>query len=236
MSETIPNSTIALLSFYTSDFQPLHDVTGPVKDTYCAKHGYRHIVKVAPYGNPQDYYAFQRIRYLRDLLFGGLPEGDGIEAVLVLNSHAQVMTHTIMVQSFIDEDHDFYIAADVNGLNAGVFIVRKSEWLKTWLDHLLAHESIHHNFEWKEQSLVTMFWKLPQFKLRISLVDQWLLNGYLWSHYNWPVTTPGQFRPGKSFVLHIPGRSVFHPEPTPLVQTRVKLFSSPEVVDNIVWA
>ncbi len=227
-------SKTALLSFYTPDYQPLVDVTGSVKDAYCAKHGYRHIVKLAPYGDPTNYYAFQRLRYLRDLLFGDLPEGRNIEVVLVMNSHAQVMNHTIRIESLLDDRHDFYIAGVINGLNAGVFIVRKSEWLKTWLDHLLALEAIHHNHDWKEQKLIQDTWQWPQFKSHIQHVDQRLLQGYLWRHYDWPDTSPGQWQPG-DWILHIPGKSTKVGVDKSLLESRVMIFSSPEITNNIIY-
>jgi len=225
----------AVLSFFTPDYQPLHDVNGPVKDAYCAKHGYCHIVRNRPYRADPGYYAYDRLAYIRDLFFGNLPEGRDVDVILCLNGHAQIMTHTITVESLLEDGKDFYIAADVNGLNAGVFILRKSEWLRTWLDRLLEVEPEYTAREWKEQNAMTDNREKPEFAGRIKVMDQWLLNSYDWAHYNWPTTTPGQFIPGRSFILHIPGRSVRHPEPTPLVLTRVKLFSSPEIRDQIVW-
>ena len=224
----------ALLSFYTTDYQPLVDVTGPVKDAYCAKQGYRHIVKLAPYGDPSRYYAFARLAYLRDLLFGDLPEGRGVEVVLVMNSHAQVMNHTIRVESLLDDKHDFYIAKDVNGLNAGVFIARKSDWLKTWLDHLLSMENRHHEHCWKEQKLMQDTWEWPEFKSHIQIVDQRLLNAYLWRHYDWADTSPGQWQPG-DFIIHIPGKSTKVGVDKSLLESRVMIFSSPEIADKIIW-
>lgn len=224
----------ALLSFYTSDYQPLVDVTGPVKDAYCARWGYAHIVKLAPYGDASRYYAFQRLHYLRDLLFGDLPEGRGIETVLVMNSHAQVMNHSIPVEALLNDSHDFYIAADVNGLNAGVFVVRKSEWLKTWLDFLLALEAVHHDHCWKEQKLMQDNWQRAEFKPRIQLVDQRRLGAYLWKFYAWADTSPGQWQPG-DWIIHVPGRSVLANPAHSLMESRVAIFSSPEIMDKIRW-
>jgi hypothetical protein len=227
--------SVALLSFYTSDYQPLVDVTGPVKDAYCAKQGYRHIVKVAPYGNPDDYYAFSRLRYLRDILFGDLPEGHGVEVVLVMNSHAQVMNHNIRVESLLDDRHDFFVAKDVSGINMGVFVVRKSEWLKQWLNHLLSYEAVHKTKIQFEQTIVQETWEWPEFKSRVQIVDQRLLGSYLWRHYDWADTSPGQFQRG-DFCLHVPGKSTKVGVDRSLLESRVMIFSSPEVTDKIIWS
>lgn len=220
-----------LLSFYTSDYQPLVDVTGPVKDAYCARHGYRHIVRSTPFREPPGYYAYDRLAYLRELLFGGVWESPDV--VAVLNSHAQVMTHSITIESFLEPGKDFYIAQDVNGLNAGVFIVRKSEWLKDWLDFCLALETEYSHHEWFEQKCFQDNWELGAFRSHIKIVDQWLLNSYDWSHYNWPTTTPGQFRPGESWVYHVPGQSVRVGARKSRLASRVEVFSSPEVTSQI---
>lgn len=224
----------ALLSFYTSDYQPLVDVTGPVKDAYCARHGYRHIVRSTSYRPVPGYYAYDRLAFIRDLFFGGLPEGKDIDVILCLNSHAQVMTHSITIESFLEQGKDFYIAADVNGLNAGVFILRKSEWLKTWLDFALANEAHYSQHEWFEQRCFQENWQRPEFKSHIMLVDQWLLNSYDWTHYNWPTTTPGQFRKGESFIFHVPGQSVRVGGNLSRLDSRIMVFSSAEVKESII--
>lgn len=228
-------SNTALLSFFTPDYAPMHNLTAGVKDAYCARHGYRHIVRLTPYGDPNRYYAYARLHYLRDLLFGDLPEGRGLEVVAVLNGHAQVMTHSITVESFLEDGKDFYIAADVNGLNAGVFIVRKSEWLKQWLDFLLSVEAQYSTHQWFEQRAMQENWERPEFKDHVKIVDQYKLQGYLWEHYNWATTTPGQFRKGESWALHVPGKSTRVGTHLSLLGSRLALFSSPEITDKIVY-
>lgn len=78
-------------------------------------------------------------------------------------------------------------------------------------------------------------WKRWEFRRRIKIMDQTILNAYLHRHYDMPLTTPGEFQKGKSFCLHIPGRSVFHPEPVPLVYTRIALFAGREVQERILF-
>ena len=226
-------SNTALLSFFTSDYQPLHDLNGPVKDAYCAKQGHKHIVKVAPY-QPRDlYYAFDRLYFLRDLLFGGLPEGEGIDTVLVMNGHAQVMNHNVLVESFLDADHDFYITKDISGLNAGVFIVRKTEWLKTWLNHILSLEPIHKSKVQFEQTLFQENWERPEFKSRIKICPQNDFNSYRYDFYHIPTTHPGQFKPG-DFCLHAPGKHVNAGNQS-LLESRLAIFRSPEITSQIIW-
>lgn len=230
------SNNIALLSFFTPDFQPLHDVTGPNKDLYCARRGYRHIVKHTPYGgDPSEYYAFQRLRYIYDLLFENLEEGKGIEIILCINTHAQIMNHNTAIESFLDDHHDFYIHKDINGLNAGVFIVRKSEWSKKWIEFILLLKDTHQNHCWKEQKLMQDNWERPEFKDKIKVPEHPGFNSYRYDWYWCPETTAGHFKRG-DFVLHVPGRSVLANQRDSLMESRIKIFSSPEVLESIIHA
>jgi hypothetical protein len=229
----IQNNQIALLSFYTKDFQPLHNITGQNKDDYCAKWGYHHLVKVAPYGNPDNYYAFQRIQYLYDLLFNNLPEGREIEAVLVMNTHSLVTNYNIQIQSFLDDDHDFYLAKDVSGLQMGLYLVKKTEWLKRWLEYILSFESVHQNKFQKEQTVIQEIWQAPEWFTRIKIVDQEQLGAYVWKHYGWAENSPGAWKPG-SFTLHVPGKSTIVGTNKSLFESRIEIFSSDEMKNRVL--
>ncbi len=231
----ILNEQVGLLSFFTADYEALHRVVSPVKEEYCNRHGYRHIVKIGPYGDPQSYYAYSRLKYIRDLFWGGLPEGDGIEVILCMNGHAQVMNLTLTVQRLIDPHHDLYVAADPHGLNCGVMIFRKSPWLKGFLDVWLSLEQQYAAHSWHEQKALQDMWASHRLQLRgkIQLVDQRFLQTYLWRHYDWEPTSPGQFVKG-DWIIHVPGKSTKVGVDKNLLESRIEIFSSPEILDNIV--
>jgi hypothetical protein len=213
--------SISLLSFYTPEYQPLANVTLPNKQEYCDKLEYLHLVKTTPYGNKDNYYAFQRIQYLRDLLFAS--END-LEAVLVLNIHTMVMNFNTKIESFLDNEHDFYICKDVNGINAGTFLIKKSDWSKKWLDFILSKESVHKNHCWFEQKLIQDNWELPEFKDKVKILPHPSINSYFYNIYNWPETTPGHFNKG-DFILHLPGLGM---------EQRINIFKSDAVKDKII--
>lgn len=228
------NNNIAILSFLTENFKPLQEITGPNKQKYCDKWGYKHIVKYAPYGNPDNYYALARIEYLRDLLFSGLEEGKGIDTILVMNTHSIITNFTIPIESLMDDNYDWFMAKDVSGVQMGLYIVRKSEWLKKWLDFILDHQlEINQKFQF-EQTFVAENWEKPEWKEKIQIIPQEQLGAYIWKHYGWDENSQGAWKRG-AFSAHIPGRSILSNPAHNLLQTRVEIFSSQEVKDMIIY-
>ncbi len=206
---------LVLLSYYTKEFQALADVTLPGKQEYCDRWGYKHVVHV-----PEKlihYYAVDRIKFLRDLLF---ETENNFDFAWVLNGHAMIMNHTIDVAQFTDNEHDFFITRDVNALNAGSFLIRKSEWGKKWLD-MIYKEAPYVGHGWYENKTIIDHENDPLFKDKIKVLPHPSINSYSYDYYNWPDTTPGHFRKG-DFVLHVPGKSTKHNGS--LLETRIQIF------------
>ncbi len=215
----MPN--ISILSFYTPDYQDLANITLLNKDDYCVKNEYEHIKATTPFGNPDNYYAFQRIAYLRDLLFN---KTNNTDYVWVLNIHTMIMNFNTRVEQFLDEQHDFYISKDVNNINAGSFIIKKTDWSKKWLDFILSKESSHKNHCWFEQKIMIDNWQNQEFKDKIKILEHPSINSYFYDLYNHTPSTPGNFNKG-DFVLHLPGLNK---------QQRIDIFTSDRVMKNII--
>lgn len=219
---------IALLTFYSPDFQPLADLTIPNKTRYCEKHGYGHFIHSGVYKNPKDYYAFDRLRMVYDLLF----LRDDVDTLLVANLHTLIMNHNKRIEDIVDTDHDLFIANDIGGLNAGVFILKKSEWTKKWLEYILGKGDLHHGYVQFEQTIMGETINMPEFKDRIQIVPQNALNSYLHELYSIPINRDGQYHPG-DWILHVPGRPVnTH---GPIWEERIKVLSSDYVQSNIIY-
>lgn len=221
---------LALLSFYTPEFQPLADVTLPDKEEYCKRFGYTHIVSHFPYGNPANYYAFQRLQCARDLLFKS--DKYDFDAIWVLNIHASIMNLTKNVADFIDNEHDFFITKDCNGINGGSFIVKDTHWAKNWLDFLLSKEDIHKNHCWYEQKLIIDNWERPEFKDKIKILPQNTINSYMHELYDISTDREGQLQKG-DLVLHIPGKPL-RTDGKSLCQARIDVFNSDFVKNNVI--
>jgi hypothetical protein len=211
-----------ILSFNLDNYKPLMAITGPVKREYCQKHGYEFIEKVGPYANPSWYYAFDRLKYLHDILFDGV-DGYDLDVVHVLNASAVVMNFNVKIESFLEDGYDFFITHDCHAINAGSFIVRKSEWLKEWLLFLLSLESQQHEHVWKENQLMITHYKEPKWAERIKVLPQRTFNSYFYDLYNM-TNQPGNFEYG-DFILHAPGVTL---------ERRIQIFSSDRVQKQII--
>jgi len=213
---------IALLTFYSPHYQKIADLVIPNRDAYCLKHRYFHIVKVGPYTQKNNYYAFDRIEYVYDDLM--VPNND-FDAIWVLNVHAMIMNFNFKIEDFIDDTHSFFIAKNHAGMNAGSYIVKNDEGGKKYLEFILSKEAIHKNHEWYEQKIMMDNEDNPKVKDLVKILPQPSINGHKYSYWNMPDTTLGNWKKG-DFVLHMPGTTR---------EFREEFFASKEVLDQIIY-
>lgn len=218
---------ITLLTFYSREYQSLADITVPNKEEYCRRAGYEHIVRTGPYANAAYYYAVDRLIFLKDLLSRstGAPE-----LVWVLNLHTYIMNYQKRLEEVVSEEHDFFISADCHGLNAGSFVVRRSEWSCRWLDFIIG-EALRGNHHWHEQKVMQDHAGDPEWRDKIRILPQNAINSYDYRLYNMSESTEGQFRRG-DLLFHAPGIAYY--ETCSLLEARVKLFSGAWIRENFV--
>lgn len=194
---------IALLTHYLptkdDDYQKLADLTIPNRDDYCKKHGYQHIVQCGAYKDVSLYYAVQRIHLIWDIF----NKQDSPDLIWVLNVQAVITNSRHKITNFIDDEHDFFIHADINGLNAGSFIIRKSEWSKKWLDFII-EKSADNSHCWHEQKIMIDNHSKPEWAYKIKILDHPGINSYQYFRYGRGTDTPGDWRPDH-LCLSLPG-------------------------------
>lgn len=195
---------IALLTFYSPHYQKVADLTLPDKDAYCVKNSYQHIVKIGPYRDENLYYAIDRLIYLYDILF---KEQNDIDAIWILNVQSLITNYNKKIEDLLDTKHDFYISPDVGGLNAGSFIVKKSDWLKLWLEEVIKLAPNVNHCHW-EQTAISRLSGDDRFKEKIEILKQNDINSYNYPYYapNWNENTPGHWKSG-DLAISFPGIS-----------------------------
>lgn len=195
--------SLTILTHYITqdkgDFQQLADLTIPIRDRYCARWGFKHVVHNGSFHNPNLYYAIQRLHLILDLM----AKPDATEWYWVINIQAVITNHAINVLDFTDETHDFFITRDVNGLNAGSFLVKNSEKGREWL-RFVAEKAAFTNHCWFEQHICQENENNPLYKDRIKVLDHPSINSYWYREYLLPDTTPGDWRPDH-LLLSLPG-------------------------------
>lgn len=197
---------IALLTHFTptpeGDYNELFKLTGPLRDEYCARHGYEHIVQNGFYKYPEFYYAFDRLVLLRDLL----DKPDAADVFFVLNVQAVICNITKRIEDIIDDEHDVYFSKDVHGGNCGAYIVKNTDFTRRWLDFIISQEPNYRSAPWKEQKCWCDWWLHENWTWKIHLLPQRAINSYFYHLYKpWPPgETPGDFRRG-DLLVNLPG-------------------------------
>lgn len=191
---------ICVLTHYTPSWKELAEITIPILEKYCQRHNYK--LDVYPCNDYQRYTGKEKI--LQAL--HSLDDGD---IGLILDADCLITNLGISLHNFIDADHDFFITKHVGNINAGVFIVRKTEWLKKFLNYTLAEigkEGIH-----CEQDALIRWMKEHPKETKIKIVNHPAFNSLkyeLYPEHGIQEEENGQWIEGKSFILHLPGISM----------------------------
>ena len=191
---------IKILTHHTPSWEKLADITTPVLQRYCDRHGYKlDVYKCNAY---QKYTGKEKI-------LQALHNIDDGDIAMVIDADCLITNLNISLHNFLDADHDFYITKHVGNINAGVFIVRKTEWLKKFLNYTLAEigkEGVH-----CEQDGFARWMKEHPHDKKIKVVPHPAFNSLdysLYPEHGIQLEEDGQWVEGKSFILHLPGVSM----------------------------
>ncbi len=193
----------AVITAHSDGWQDLADITVPNMVRYCKKQKYSFEACSIPAACT--FWKIQRILKLLEL---------GTDVVFYLDLDALITNHNIQVESFLDEDHDFYITQDINEVNAGTLLVKNSDWSKGYLNYLL--ESAH--FFDNEQNAIDASYRGHK---RVKILEHPSINSYPYDEYaptyglipgrtpllgieGKPTHEQGDWRKG-DFIMHLPG-------------------------------
>lgn len=204
---------IALVQQYTSDYQPLADLTIANHLEYCQKHGYDyHVYKEnIPY-NPN--FGFLRFPVLLDLF-----KTRNYDYIHFSGIDTLIMNFNIKIEDWIDNEHDFFVAKETSGgyraLNADVFIVKNSEKGRGWLEFVYSKWGEYVNTPWREQKVMIDYIDKPPYNEFIKIMPMQSFNSYPWRFYDENQSghatihkgEPGDFKLG-DFLLHAPGHTM----------------------------
>ena len=206
-------STFTVLTHYSPSYDPVAAITLPGREAYCHRHGYRHVIQRGPYHDAGLYYAIDRLYLLLDDMRADSALSDTHQTECenhfywVVNIPTIITNHTIKLESFVDDTHDFFIHRDVNALNAGSFIVRNSEWGRRWVQFIIDDTKTHRH-EWFENFSILRHAETDAWKDKVKVVPHPGFNSYEYQRgYSMSPDTPGQWKPGH-FVLALPGMDI----------------------------
>lgn len=193
---------IFLTTHYTENWSEIAKISVQTMRDYADKHGYNAdcVIRVKDY---QKYDGAHKFKALYWCL-----ENDG-DVAMVLDADTLITNHRIMVEDFLDDEHDAYFS---EGLNCGVFIIRKSEWSDKFLAWLW--EDIEKKFSNCEQDALEKYMKLFPNDSKIKVVPHPCFNSFIPELYpeikEEKTEKDGRWIEGKSFILHLPALALEH--------------------------
>lgn len=213
-SEEVMQYKIGILTAYYMEtpghdnYQPLANIVVPNLGKYAEKNKYTAIVYQIPMTSLQ--YGFEKFRLIKHEF-----ERGEVDLLLCTDLDVLITNHSTRIESFVDDQHDFYMTRDVNGINTGTFIIVDSEWSRVWIDMLLSHQNEFDN----EQVAIDYFRNDSQWKEKIKILPHPSVNSYPYSYYapNWgiigdrkidkPSLVEGDWQNG-CFICHLPGMTI----------------------------
>jgi len=198
---------ICVASYYTDNYQYIADIVVPEYQKYCSKHNYDCIVENITSQKFDRHPVWYKIPLIQKLL-------NDYDVILYIDVDAVITRLDIKLESLIEDDKYLYIAKDFNGINAGVMLLKSSNWLKTFFDqvwtidvhnpiyaqHGIAPQDVWHCTLTEQLAIISLLEKYRD--KYVKWMPQKLLNAYVHSNYN--VTNPEGEWDSSSFILHTP--------------------------------
>ena len=176
---------ITLLSAASPEYWELMKITAPNKLEYCLKHNIQLSIR------QHDEVEKERVQFMKETLHQ-------TDWLWFMGTDAVIMNHTIDVRQFLDENYDFIIGEDVNGINNDVFFIKNNVRGHEFLDQVKEFNKICKN---DQDSMVEAI--KSTIGLKTKIVHQKQFNSFKYDEYNYPDDKGGSYSDG-DFILHLP--------------------------------
>lgn len=175
--------TSAVYIYYTPSWQELADIVLPGVREYCERHDYALNIIKADYGTP-GYYK----------MIGLQPMLKHYDLVWLLDLDTLITNQSIPFMQFVDNQHDIFITKDINGINAGSWIIRN-----TIASHAFVDAVINDFDAPEEQTVMKRYLDM----VKIKYLPQRSINSYCYDLYEMEYED-GEWQP-QDLLLHLPG-------------------------------
>ena len=162
-------------------------------------------------------FSWQKVLHLRDIISAGLTYGHDTVVdnwILMVDLDAFVMNMNVTLASLVDTARakhgtkplDIIIAEDCNGINAGVFMIRVSEWSLQFLNQVWESDRDaqipHLQVFWEQAVMADLFRRSEEHSSHVCKLPQRAINAY--PH---PIESRSCFQVWEQgdFILHFPG-------------------------------
>jgi hypothetical protein len=190
---------IVFFTEYGSNYKEIASHTVPVMKGYCARHGYI-FRELKLEGNGNEYY-YKKHEYISELFL------EDIDAVFYLDVDAMPTNFNIKIESFLDNEYDFYITEHCGELNGGAIILKNNDGGNWVNDFILDRRNEFEN----EQNVINAYRNDPAFSAHMKIVPHPAFNSLNYEIYpelpNIRKREEGHHHFG-DFILHTPGASM----------------------------
>lgn len=205
---------ISVLLFYDSRFDSVAGITLPWWKKYCTRHGYNLTIHRGTFGNRDRNISFQKTEMASSIL-------PGCSLLFVVDLDTLPTNHTIQIERFCEPDFAIMACEDVNGMNAGAYIVNNNEAGRSMLAFATAYARMAPDGHGDQNAIRKWIEYNPEEFCRIPHPA---FNSYLYEEYGERKThDEGQWKKG-DFLLHLPGMNN---------ERRVELFTQhiPDIIE-----
>ncbi len=176
---------ISIVTLATSEIRAYADMTIANNKEYAEQHGYG----FAEYDCSLD--ETRPPSWSKITALGlNVPDNDWL---LWIDADAAIMNHDIKIEDLIDNHYDFIFAADINGINAGVFLMKCSAFANMMLDKIYDLEQYINHVWWDNAAIHDLYRNDARFRDSVLVIRKDKLNSYL-----------SDYEKG-DFILHLPG-------------------------------
>lgn len=190
---------ICVQCLYSNSWLEIAKIVVPNLVGYCRRYDYTW--NIQSFHNWPSDFGFQKLVQIQNIF-----KSNEADVVFAVDADLMITNYKKRIEDFLTDEHDFFICKDFNGINAGVFAIRNTEWSYGFINYLLStrgEEGVY-----CEQDAISLYMKDFPNNDKIKIVDHPAFNSYLYELY--PEIPPqtreqGQWYEWDSFLLHLPG-------------------------------
>lgn len=206
MISTVSKLKVGVLSTYHKNYVPMTEMTFPSFERYCLHNEYSflpHVIDIEDTPHALTRIGFSKIDRVLSVLLE-----DEYDVLWVTDVDILITNQAVKIEQFLDDDNNYYVARDWDGINNGSFIIKNNEWSIEFLKWILSHRHSCRN----EQDIIKHNTKSPFWK-KIKILPQPSINSFLYSEY--PkygqsrirnIGSAGDWKP-EHLMFHLPGFS-----------------------------